>query len=69
MVTKEVWELLQRIHKDIDEFIQLVGLEYTDNDEYICHNREQVDEEWCDEEMLDSICTAYNDLDYFLRGK
>lgn len=70
MITEAVMEILKKIHKDIEEFIDLVGLEYiVDNGEYICHNRDQVDEEWCDEDMLDSISTAYNDIDYFIGGK
>ena len=69
MITEEVMEILKQIHKDIDKFIELVDLEYTEDDEYVCHNRDQVDEEWCDRDMLDSIATAYNDIDYFIEGK
>ena len=66
MITEEVMEILQKIKEDIEKFVNLVGLEYTDDNKYVCNNKNQVDEDWCDEEMLDSIATAYNDIDYFL---
>ena len=66
-VTTEVWNLLEKIYADLDQFVNLVGLEYTEDDEYVCHNTDQVDEEWCDEEMLASLDTAHADLGYFLR--
>ena len=66
MVTKKVMELLKKIYKDLDEFIDLIGLEYTEDGEYVCHNRDQVDEEWCDDEMLESIDCLHSDLEYFL---
>ena len=46
-------------HLNIDDY-------YTDDDEYVCNNRDQVDEEWCDEEMLRSIEHAYQDIGFFL---
>ena len=69
MVTENVMKILQKIYKDIEEFIDLVGLEYTEDDEYVCNNTDQVDDEWCDREMLVSISTAYDDIDYFLPEK
>ena len=66
MVTKEVIKALEKIYEAIDEFIRLVDLEYTDEDEYVCHNRDQVDEEWCDYEMLESISCAHGDIGFFL---
>ena len=67
MVTKEVWEALEEIYRALDKFVKLVDLEYTDDDEYVCHNREQVDEVWCDYDMLESINNAHGDIRYFLR--
>ena len=69
MVTEAVMEILKKIHDDIQQFMDLVGLEYTEDDEYVCNNRDQVDEDWCDRDMLDSIATAYNDIDYFIKGE
>ena len=64
-VTNAVWDQLNRVYAELDKFINLVGLEY-DGDEYICHNEDQVDPEWCDYEMLESIENAHADLGYFL---
>lgn len=67
MVTEEVMEILGKIYDDLEKFINLVGLEYDlDEDEYICHNEDQVDEEWCDRDMLSSIDCAYSDIGFFL---
>ena len=66
MVTEEVMQTLKKIYEDLDIFINLVGLEYTDDDEYVCNNKDQVDEEWCDEEMLASIENSYQDIGFFL---
>lgn len=67
MVTKEVMEILEKIYEDIDTFIKLVGLEYDpDEEEYVCQNEDQVDEDWCDQYMLDSISTAFNDISFYL---
>ena len=66
MVTQEVMDLLSKLYDVLDEFVNLVGLEYTDDDEYVCHNRDQVDERWCDDEMLASIENAHVDIAYFL---
>ena len=65
-ITNEVWEKLESVYKELDELIGLIGLEYTDDDEYVCHNTDQVDEEWCDYEMLESINCAWQDIGYFL---
>ena len=69
MVTEEVMEALEKLYEALDVFVKLVGLEYTDDDEYVCNNRDQVDEEWCDDEMLESIENAHADLGYFLSGR
>lgn len=66
MVTEEVMEMLNKIYNDLENLINLIDLEYTDDDEYVCNNRDQVDEEWCDEEMLISIEHAYQDIGFFL---
>lgn len=66
MVTEKVMELLKEIYKNLDELVNLIGLEYTEDEEYVCHNRDQVDEEWCDEEMLESISCAHSDIGYFV---
>lgn len=66
MITKKVIKRLEKIYDALEKFINLVELEYTDDDEYVCNNRDQVDEEWCDEEMLASIENAYQDIGYFL---
>ena len=66
MVPEKTIKALQKIYEALGEFIELVGLEYTEDDEYVCHNRDQVDEEWCDDEMLESIDCAYSDIGYFL---
>lgn len=66
MVTEEVMEALRKIYSDLDAFIKLVGLEYAEDDEYICKNADQVNEDWCDRDMLDSISTAHGDIGYFL---
>ena len=66
MITEEVMKALEKLYEDLSAFIDLVGLEYTDDDEYVCNNRDQVDEEWCDEEMLASIENSYQDIGFFL---
>ena len=66
MVTEEVMQALDKLQTALGDFIFLVGLEYTDDDEYICNNRGQVDEDWCDEEMLASIDQAFVDISFFL---
>ena len=67
MVTEEVMEMLEKLYGVLDEFMELVGLEYDyEEEEYICHNRDQVDEEWCDDEMLASIENAHADIAFFL---
>lgn len=66
MITQEVMDALKKIYESLEAFINLVGLEYTDEDEYVCHNTDQVDEEWCDEEMLISIEHAHADIGFFL---
>ena len=66
MITEEVMEMLNKIYNDLEKLVNLIGLEYTDDDEYVCNNRDQVDEEWCDEEMLRSIEHAYQDIGFFL---
>ena len=67
MVTKEVMEMLKRLYETLDSFVNLVGLEYDyEEEEYFCHNRNQVDEHWCDKEMLASIENAYADIGFFL---
>lgn len=66
MVTKEVWKALEELHKMLGEFIDLVELEYTDDDEYVCHNEDQVDEEWCDVEVLEDIMNSFTDIGMFL---
>ena len=67
MVTKEVMEMLKKLYDVLDSFVNLVGLEYDfDNDEYICINKDQVDERWCDDGMLRSIENAHTDLGFFL---
>ena len=66
MITDEVMELIKVLYGNLEELIELIGLEYTDNDEYVCHNTDQVDEKWCDEEMLADIENAYQDIGYFL---
>lgn len=70
MVTQEVIDTLEKIYTDIDKFIKLVGLNYNGDDEkYMCSNTDQVDKDWCDREMLDSISTAYDDIGFFLNKK
>jgi len=66
-ITPKVYEQCKKVYKELDTLIKLIGLEYDfDSDEYICTNTDQVDEDWCDREMLSSIDTAYADLKYFL---
>lgn len=65
-ITNEAWNQLQTIYADLDKFVKLVGLEYTDDDEYVCTNSDQVDEDWCDEELLASLENAHTDLGFFL---
>ena len=65
-VTPEVWDQLNRLYDELDDLIDLIGLEYdVETNGYVC-DPEQVDEEWCDEEMLDSIDALHQDLKYFL---
>ena len=64
-VTQEVWDQLERVYADLDKLVNMIGLDY-DGEDYVCTNTDQVDPEWCDEEMLDSIDTARMDLKYFL---
>ena len=67
MVTQEVMDMLEELYGVLDKFVKLVGLEYDfDESEYICTNRDQVDEEWCDYEMLASIENAHADISFFL---
>lgn len=67
MVTTEVMEILKKLYDVLNSFVNLVGLEYDfDNDEYICINKDQVDERWCDDDMLRSIENAHTDLGFFL---
>lgn len=64
-VTQEVWDQLEKVYADLDTLVNMIGLDY-DGDDYVCTNTDQVDPEWCDEEMLDSIDAARADLKYFL---
>lgn len=67
MVTQEVMDMLKELYGVLDKFVNLVGLRYDhDEDEYVCDNRDQVDEEWCDDEMLASIENAHADIRFFL---
>ncbi len=67
MITSEVMEMLKKLYDVLDSFVSLVGLEYDfDEDEYICTNKDQVDERWCDDDMLRSIENAHADLGFFL---
>ena len=66
MITEQVMQSLEELYKALEKVINLVGLEYTDNDEYVCNNRDQVDEEWCDEDMLADIENSYQDIGFFL---
>lgn len=65
-ITPEVWNQLQKLYKDLDSVVNLIGLEYTEDDEYVCNNTDQVDEGWCDYEMLESLSCLHSDLGYFL---
>ena len=66
-ITNEVWNQCQRVYTELDKLVNLIGLEYdADQDIYVCHNEDQVDPEWCDDEMLASIENAHADLGYFL---
>lgn len=70
METQEVIDILEKIYADIDKFIKLVGLDYNgDDEEYICLNTDQVDKDWCDREMLESISTVYDDIGFFLNKR
>ena len=62
-ITDKVRKKLESVYKELDELIDLIGLEYTDDDEYVCHN---TDQEWCDYEMLESIENGWQDIGYFL---
>ena len=65
-VTHQVWDQLNRVYDELDNLVALIGLEYDlDTDEYVC-DPSQVDEEWCDRELLDSIDALHGDLKYFL---
>ena len=65
-VTQEVWDALEKLYADLDKVINLIGLDYDDEGELICTNSDQVDPEWCDEDLLSSIDTLSADLGYFL---
>lgn len=65
MVTQKVIDELNKVYKKLEDIKNLIGLEYID-DEYVCKNKDQVDDEWCDEEMLHSIEYAYQDIGFFL---
>ncbi len=65
-VTNEVWDQLNKVYAELDTLVNLIGLEYDVDDGYICRNTDQVDEVWCDEEMLESLENAHSDLGYFL---
>ena len=57
MLLEEIWERLDKFHK-------LTGLEYDhDETEYVMPNVNEID---CDDEMLESISCAYNDIGYYL---
>ena len=65
-ITDEAWNQLQKLYTELDKFVKLVGLEYTEDGEYVCTNSDQVDDDWCDYEMLASLENAHADLGYFL---
>ena len=65
-VTPEVWNQLEKVYADVTKLVDLIGLEYTDDDEYVCNNTDQVDPEWCDEDLLSSLDTLRMDLGYYL---
>lgn len=67
MVTNKVWILLDKVYENLKELSDLIGLVYDyDSEEYVCKNKDQVDDNWCDREMLASIDHAINDIEYFL---
>lgn len=67
MVTDKVWIKLNKLYEILSEVKELIGLDYDyDSDEYICKNKDQVDDDWCDREMLSSIDHALNDIGFFL---
>lgn len=66
MITEKVWELLEKVYESLHEFVELVGLEYDyDDEEYVCKNLDEVDEEWCDDEMLEALENSHMNLRYF----
>lgn len=66
-VTNEVYNQCKKVYQELDKLVNLVGLEYDIDDGYICRNTDQVDEDWCDYEMLESLENAHADLKYFLQ--
>lgn len=71
MISNEVKESLKKISADIEKFHKLIGLELVDTDSwtYVCRNRDQVDEEFCKEDLIDYTVTAYNEIQEFLNMK
>lgn len=66
-VTQDVWNRLEKIYSEVAALNDMIGLEYDiDSDDYICTNQSQVDEEWCDRDLLADLDTLQADLGYFL---
>ena len=65
-VTDEVWNQLNRVYDELNKLVNLLGMEYDIDTNSYTFNPDQVDPEWCDDELLDSIDTLYGDLNYFL---
>jgi hypothetical protein len=66
-VTQDVWNRLEKIYSEVAALNDMIGLEYDiDADDYICTNQSQVDEEWCDRDLLVDLDTLQADLGYFL---
>ena len=65
--TDRVWVQLETIYEALDMFMRTVGLEYIfEDDKYNCKNEDQVDPDWCDDDMLRSIENAHADIGFFL---
>lgn len=64
-ITQEVWDRLEKIYSEVSALNNLIGLEY-DGDDYICTNTEQVDPDWCDDDLLSDLDCLQSDLGYFL---
>ena len=66
-VTPEVYSQCEKVYAEVEKLYNLIGLDYNfDEDEFTCTNTNNVDPEWCDDDLLRSIDHLYEDMGFFL---